>query len=124
MTDHNITMRLHLTALALALALASPAGAHEWYTNQVNAKGENCCGGNDCAGGPWAFRQTPTGYDVDIPVGAHPKVTSLNFAPGTVITFHFTGNPGLSPDGDVHACLLDYQIPLRTLRCLFIGGLM
>lgn len=111
--------RRHLLASLLILLLPMPfqSEAHEWYTDQKNEKGDYCCGGSDCAGSDYRVRRVAGGYEIDIPVGSHPKVTTLDYAPGAVITFKFVGNPGISPDGQVHVCIVG-----KAARCLFIGG--
>lgn len=131
---------LVLTAL---LTMTVPSEAHDWYTGQKNEKGLACCGGYDCAGNAnWRVTQTQDGYDVAIIPGTHPSVHvedrsynsgSMYGAKGVEVkipgfgsapvVFHFKGNPGLSPDGDVHACITPYDATHRTITCLFLGGL-
>ena len=127
-----------VAALVLALA-ATPALAHEWYMGQRNERGQNCCSTLDCAPLPAGTRvvYTGDGYDVTIIPGTHPMVNAEDVtAPwgsyGAVTTrrgvgsdpvvFHFEGNPGLSPDGNIHACIMPADVPQRRIRCLFLGG--
>jgi hypothetical protein len=115
-------------ALVLAMILAAtPAASHEWYTSQKNAGGEGCCGGEDCAPVPVRapVHRVGDGYDVtlqktDLPslaISRDPKLTALGWA-----VFHYSGNPGLSPDGFIHACIAGSDVVRRRIRCLFIGG--
>ena len=131
---------LCLAALVLgALGVVSQTAAHEWYTDQVNQHGELCCGGGDCGVIPGArVRHTLGGYDVEIVPGTHPRVRAADWrecyyggAYCTVIvgmhtmepvTFHFEGDPGISPDGEVHACIDGSDLAARRIRCLFLGG--
>jgi hypothetical protein len=127
-------------AAALLLGLAPQATAHDWYTGRTNEQGELCCNGSDCAALAGArVRRTPGGYDVDILPGTHPMVRAEDWrqcyyggafctrysgmqtrAP---VTFHFEGDPGLSPDGKVHICIDGRDLAARRIRCLFLGGL-
>jgi hypothetical protein len=116
-----------LRTLMIALTLAAPASAHEWYTGQANQEGVSCCGGNDCASGTWSPRLGPDGiWEITITPGTHPKVTVEKYGttPRTYRLWnseHTTrGNPGISPDGFVHACIIDGDSD--RLMCLFIGG--
>jgi hypothetical protein len=111
--------RLLVSAFVFALT-ATAASPHEWYSGQKNAEGEGCCGGQDCAPIPVrdSIRRTATGYDVVLYQNDLPALA--DFAGSAV--FHFKGNPGFSPDGFVHACVAPADIPLRRIRCLFMGG--
>jgi hypothetical protein len=129
-----------IIALAVALGIAKASFGHEWYTHQRNEQGQSCCGGNDCAALPAGTRVTYTGdgYDVTIVPGTHPMVmaedtmsqSTYGGAPyvsrrgvgSEPVVFHFPGNPGLSPDGQIHACITPAALARREITCLFIGG--
>jgi hypothetical protein len=108
------------TVAALMVGLASaPASGHEWYNGQKNEKGHGCCGGQDCGPiNPAAVKMvTPTHWQITIApgdIGTHPK--------GGPLVLNFHGNPGMSPDGNFHACAMKSDIQLGTARCLFVGG--
>ena len=130
-----------LGGVALSVAgISLPTVAHDWYTGLINERGLPCCGGDDCGMVPYArVRPTSTGYDVDIRPGTHPKVRASDWRQcyfgGAYctefigvhtlepVTFHFEGSPGLSPDGEVHACIDGSDLAAREIRCLFLGGL-
>jgi hypothetical protein len=108
-----------ICCIAVSGFLAAPADAHEWYTGQKNEEGRGCCGGQDCGPiNPAAVKMiTPTHWQITIApgdIGTHPK--------GGEIVLNFHGNPGLSPDGNFHACAMKSDIQLGTARCLFVGG--
>jgi hypothetical protein len=114
------SQRCGIICFTVATALlAAPADAHSWYTGQKNEKGHGCCGGQDCGPiNPAAVKMvTPTHWQITIApgdIGTHPS--------GGAIVRNFHGNPGMSPDGNFHACAMRSDIQLGTARCLFVGG--
>lgn len=104
----------------VALVVAAPVAAHDWYAGQRNEQKQLCCGGQDCGAVPGArVQKTDEGYNLWITPGTHPMVEGE----GPPQMFQFFGNPGLSPDGEVHACIIYSDVARRRVRCLFIGGL-
>jgi hypothetical protein len=116
----HATWAVALPIVALT-ALSAPAAAHDWYTGQMSPDGQGCCGGYDCAPVQYdGVSCDATGCDVTILPGTHPMLTEGDGP----ITFRYDGNPGLSPDGNAHACIAAEDVRRRRVRCLFIGGLM
>jgi hypothetical protein len=131
---------LVLLLLLLLPGLVPPAAAHDWYVGRVNERGELCCDGDDCAALPEArVRRVSGGYEVDVVPGTHPMVRVEDWRQcyyggafctrytgmrtSAPVTFRFEGEPGLSPDGKVHACIDGRDLAVRRIRCLFLGGL-
>lgn len=106
-------MRL-LIAIALLL-LPMPALAHRAQPTAMTPLGWNysamCCSGRDCAEIPDTFiHETPEGYQIEIPAGAHPmvKATYRDLIP--------YGDRRIkdAPDGRMHACISQ---PCTTTAC-------
>lgn len=109
---------------ALALALAAPAAAHDWYDPW-------CCHDKDCAPIPLASVEiVEGGYRIDLPPGGHPQAPlgGRFFVPFRIGALPNT-NIRWSRDGDYHACILrpygtDLQgeTPELGIRCLYVPG--
>lgn len=122
---------MRATLILLLPLLPVPGTAHEWYTEEENAIGYGCCGGDDCAAGEWPVRQGADGiWEVDILPGTHPQVpASLGTKP---ITFRLIsgdgrdmGPPSLSPDYSTHVCIMSgTQLQEHRAQCIFISGTM
>jgi hypothetical protein len=124
-----------LISLALLLA-CTPAVAHDWYSDKITDTGAPCCGTDDCGPiQPSSIKRTDDGYDVTLKAGDLPSlrvagyVQSVNGTdvdrPGIgtgPVVFHFKGEPGISPDGQIHGCVWGGDILPRKMRCLFMGG--
>ena len=117
-----------MKSLALAFALlASPAGAHEWYSGLADAAGQGCCEEQHCrmvpredvrfgeAGDIAEIRDPKDGAWLPVPDGALLDVPS--------------------PDGNFHACIVGgdslaafpsaaVTVSPRTIRCVILPGML
>jgi hypothetical protein len=85
---------------------------------------------------PLFLKRTDDGYDVTLKAGDLPSLQVNNWRqklPGGVfidrpgigtepMVFHFKGDAGISPDGQIHGCVWAGDIPEHKMRCLFLGG--
>lgn len=106
-------MRARLFLLLATCAVASPAGAHDWYAGLRSPSGERCCQGRDCRPVAmcvgWDRREGLLVGDACLPI-PWDKVLPL-----------------ASPDGRPHACWRDppegYGRGMTpALRCVILPG--
>ena len=91
----------------VALTLAFPASAHDWYSGLVNPANQSCCGGYDCAPLP-AERLTAT---KDGEFAVEYSGTWLPVLEPQIMRDR-------SPNGQVHACIARGSQP--WVRCLIL----
>jgi hypothetical protein len=99
-----------IAQLVLLLAMSLPVGAqpllaHDWYTGLTNSRGQNCCGGRDCA-------PVPAGMVRALPDGTLEMLIGVTWRPVPPESVLF--NIG-SPDGRMHACVVGDEV-----RCLIM----
>lgn len=98
--------------LSLALILAGPAAAHDWYD-------PTCCSGRDCAPVPiTSVRPVASGFQVDIlrddhPLASHDIHTTIPYGDERIIW---------SQDGEYHACLGRGRYGEMAIICLYVPG--
>lgn len=94
------------------LATATPAFAHDWYSDLSDGRGLNCCGGNDCMPiAPEDVRQGDGGVEALYGGEWWPVGPPDNRRQGIL--------PLISPDGLPHACKM---VSEPFIRCLILPG--
>ena len=96
-----------IRAILAAIALASPAAAHDWYDPA-------CCDGKDCQPvRPDRVTATPTGWRIQINPGDH----VLSNRPVDMIVPYDSPRIRPSLDGDYHVCISPM---MNSLYCVYV----
>ena len=110
-------------ALAAAFLLASPALAHDWYSEKRDpVYGWSCCGGHDCA--RWKIRKgsikaVPRGFHIQLTLEETQAINPYSQLPIDAVVDYGRVQP--SEDGDWHLCVMNHNRSTESggVYCLF-----
>lgn len=108
--------------LTLMVVLATPAAAHDWYSDLISERGVSCCHDEDCRPVPSEYRGGQLyGYIEELDSWLPVPAQSTAFRLHEPYDYDGPKSPVYSTDGQTHACITGLSNRPRV-RCWIPPG--